>query len=285
MILVTGATGNVGSQVVRQLGDRGAKLRVFVRDPDRAAQILGDVDTVTGDFAEADSLRAALDGVQRLFLACANDPRQVEYETRVIDAAVDAGVQRIVKLSTAGAQLDSPLSFARWQGQIEQHLRSVPVPAVLLHPCFSMANLLGLADPVRYQGVLPAPVGDAKIAMIDPSDVAAVAVLALTEDGHDGRTHSLTGPEPVTFSQVAEALSAAVGRAVTFADVPEAATGDSMRANGLPDWLVDGLLTVFRLIREGIAEQTTDTVEKLTGRKPRTVSQFAHDHAPQFQAG
>ena len=123
MILVTGATGNAGSQVVRALLERGREVRAFVRDPDRAHDLFGDeVEPARGDFGDPRSVRAALEGVEEVVLSCADDPRRVEWETSAIDAAAAAGVGQIVKLSTIGAEPGAPVAFWDWHARIEQHL-------------------------------------------------------------------------------------------------------------------------------------------------------------------
>jgi uncharacterized protein YbjT (DUF2867 family) len=281
--VVTGATGNVGSQVVRELRDRGVPLRAFVRDPTRAAERLGhDVELAVGDFSEAASVRRAMEGADALLLACANHPCQVAYETTAIDAAAAAGVRRIVKLSTIGAEVGSPLAFWDWQGRIERHLARSGVPAVVLRSNFYMSNLLAAAEPVRREGKLVAPAGGARIAMIDPRDVAAVAAVALTADGHDGRTYVLTGPEAITYERVAEELSVVAGRRVEFVDAPDEATRQGLLATGAPEWFAENLVTLYGILRQGAAAQATGTVRALTGREPRSFGEFARDHAALF---
>ena len=133
MILVTGATGNAGSQVVRALRERGAGVRAFVRDTEKARSLFGDeVELAVGDFADAASLERALESVKAMLLSCADDPRRVEWETKAIEAAAAAGVRRIVKLSTIGAQPGAPVAFWDWHGQVEERLRSAGVPYVIL---------------------------------------------------------------------------------------------------------------------------------------------------------
>jgi uncharacterized protein YbjT (DUF2867 family) len=282
-ILVTGATGNVGSRVVNVLRERGMQVRAFVRDPGKAAAMLGDdVDLAVGDFGDPASIRAALDGVSGVFLACANQPRQVEYETRVIDLAQEAGVRRIVKLSALGAEVGSPVAFWDWHGRIEEHLRAAGLPLVILRPAFSMANLLGSAEAIGQTGMMFLPAGGASVSMIDPKDVAAVAAVALTGDEHDGVTYTLTGPEEITFQSVAEDLSAATSRHVQFVSVPDEAARQSMIEQGLPEFVADQIVTVFGFLRQGMQEQTTGTVRALTGREPRGFADFARDHARLF---
>jgi uncharacterized protein YbjT (DUF2867 family) len=282
-MLVTGATGNVGARVVHELQDHGLSVRAFVRDPGKARVMLGgDVEVAAGDFSDAASVRRALEGVDAVFLACANDPRQVEHETGVIDAAAGAGVGRIVKLSALGAGAGSPVAFWDWHGRIEDHLRASGVPFVVLRPAFSMTNLLGSAEGVRHEGTLFAPAEGARVAMIDPSDVAETAAIALTTDGHEGRTYVLTGSEAIAFERVAEKLTAATGRHVRFVAMPDDAARQAFVEAGTPEFVAGQIVAVFEVLRQGAQERTTDAVRALTGREPRTFAQFARDHASHF---
>lgn len=284
-VLVTAATGTVGAQVVRELGERGVAARAFVRDRERAARVLGDgVELVAGDFSDRDSLERALRGIDRLFLACGNVPAQVEHERAAIDAARVAGVGRVVKLSGPRAAVDSPLLFERWHGEIEDHLIRSGLPSVLLHPSAYMTNLLANAETIKGIGRLFAPAGTAEITYVDPRDVAAAAAAALAEDGHDGETHTLTGPEAITYERIARELSAATGRSVEYVDVPDEAARQSMRDAGLPAMMADTIADVFASQRAGSMARTTDGVRALTGREPRTFARFARDHAALFGA-
>jgi uncharacterized protein YbjT (DUF2867 family) len=285
-ILVTGATGNVGAQVVRDLDERGEKVRALVRDPAAARRRLGaGVELAQGDLGDPASVRRALEGVELVFLSSGDGPAKVAHETAVIDAAATAGVRRIAKISTVGAEAGSPLPGFDWNGRIEDHLHASGVPAVVLRAGFFMTNLLAAAEPVRATGTLPAPAGGGRIAMTDPRDAGAVGAVVLTADGHDGRTYELTGPEALSYGDVAAALSAATGRRVTFVDVPEEAARQGLVQAGLPDWLFAQLVGVFGRIRAGDLSRTTDTVRALTGRAPRTFAQFAREHARLFGAG
>ena len=205
-ILVTGATGGVGSNVVRELQRRAVPVRAFVRDGARARAMLDDqMDCAVGDFTDPGSVRNGLLGVDGVLLCCANNPRQLEDEVTVIDAAVDSGIGRLVKISANGAQIGSPLEFWDAHGHIEQHLRESGLPSVVPRPGTHRSNLLAAADTIKSMGRLFAPAGDAKLSMVDPRDVAAVAALVLTEGGHDGWTYTLTGPDAVTYDEAAPA--------------------------------------------------------------------------------
>jgi uncharacterized protein YbjT (DUF2867 family) len=282
-VLVTGATGNVGSRVIQELRGRGVPLRAFVRDADRASALLGpEVDLAVGDFAEPASIRAALDGVDALFLACGNLPPQVEYERNVIDAAARAGVRRLVKLSALGARLGSPVDFWDWHARIEQHLRASGIPSVVLRPRFYMSNLLGSIETIRSAGAIFAPAEGVKIPMMDPLDVAATAAIALSDDGHEGQTYELTGPEAITFHDVAAQVSRVTGRPVRFVPVPEPAALDALLQTGMPDWMAHNIVTVFAELQQDPAAQVTGAVHALTGRQPRHLAEFLADHAALF---
>jgi uncharacterized protein YbjT (DUF2867 family) len=284
-VLVTGATGNVGSHVVGELRDRVASVRAFVRDTAAAAERFGDgVEIMAGDFADAASIERALVGVDRVFLSSADGPMKVEHEAAVIDAAAAAGARLIVKASTLAAQPGSPLGPLDWNGRSEEHLRSSGVPAVILGSGFYMTNLLASAEPVRREGALVAAAGAGRIAMIDPRDTAAVAAVVLTGDGHAGRRYDLTGPDAIGYERIAAAIAAATGDTVAYVDVPEDALRENLVAAGLPDWLVVHLVGLFRLVRAGAFECTTDTVRAVTGREPRSIDDFARDHAHLFAA-
>jgi uncharacterized protein YbjT (DUF2867 family) len=282
-VLVTGATGNVGSRLVQQLRRHGVPVRAFVRDAGRASASLGpDVDLAVGDFADPASIRAALDGVDVLFLACANVPPQVGYEGNVIDAAAQAGVRRLVKLSALGAEAGSRVAYWDWHAQIERHLRASGVPWVVLRPRFYMSNLLGSVETIRSAGAIFAPAEGVKMPMIDPLDVAATAAVVLRDDGHEGRTYELTGPESITFHDVAARLSDVTGQPVRFVPVPDAAALEGLVKAGMPAWMAENLVTVFGMLREDPSAQVTDAVHALTGRQPRHLAEFLVDHSALF---
>jgi uncharacterized protein YbjT (DUF2867 family) len=278
--LVTGATGTVGSMVVQELRGSGVPVRAFVRDPDQAAARLGPgVDLAVGDLAEPRSIRAALEGVDVLFLACGNLPPQAEYEVNVIDAAARAGLRRLVKLSALGAEIGSRVAFWDWHARIERHLRASGVPSVVLRPRFYMSNLLGSVETIRSAGAILAPAEGVKVPMVDPRDVAATAAVVLRDDGHEGRTYELTGPEAIGFHDVAARLSEVTGRPVRFVPVPDAGARQGLLEAGMPDWMAENIVAVFGMLRDDPAAQVTGAVHALTGRQPRHLAEFLADHA------
>jgi uncharacterized protein YbjT (DUF2867 family) len=279
MILVTGATGNVGRHLVHELRDRGVPARAFVRDERKAAEVLpSGVELEVGDFADASSVARALDGVQQVYLA-SNGRGQREYEGRVVETAMGAGVRRIVKLSS---WVDWGTSLWDWNVDCERQLRASSIPAVVLRPTFLMANLLASGDSIRQQAKLFAPAEGARVAMIDPRDVAAVAATILAGGGSEEQTYVLTGPEAITYDEIAETLTAVVGRPIEFVPVSDEAAHEAFLRGGVPDWAAGALVSLFQKLREGVQDVTTDVVRRLTGREPRPVAEFLRDHAQVF---
>lgn len=284
MILVTGATGNVGSQVVTELAARGERVRAFVRDAERARSLLGEaVELAVGDFDAAPTLRDALDGAGVLVLSAPDGPGKVAQETHAIDAAVAAGVRRIVKVSTVGAAAGSPAPFFDAHGRIEDHLHASGVAATAVQGSFYMSNVLASADQVRDTGRLFAPAEGARIAIVDPRDVGTAVAAVAANGGHDGETLLVTGPAAITFGDIAAALGEASGREVTFVPVPDEAAREGMLAAGMPRWLADALVLAFVQLRAGAAAEVTDTFERLTGRSPHTFADWAREHAGAFR--
>lgn len=291
-VLATGATGNIGRHLVGELRRRSEagraperpSVRAFVRDEGKARALLGDdVELAVGDYGDPASVAAALDHVDRVFLLTPSHPEMVRWEGTVLEAAAAAGVELVVKMSTVGADPRSGGRFAAWQGECEQLVASSGIPAVVLRSSFHMTNVLLAAGTIREAGAIFASLDDAKIAMIDRRDLAAVAAVVLTEPGHAGRTYTLTGPEPITFAGVAGVLTEVLSREVAFVDVPDEAVVEAALEAGAPEWMAHGVAEVYQQVRDGVSAQTTDVVRVLTGREPHTFGDFARDIAPVFR--
>lgn len=283
MIMVTGATGHVGSELVRLLAETGTPARALVHSRDKAAPIqsLG-LDTAVGDFEQPETLDAAFAGCDRLFLLSPPNPRQPEQEQRVIDAARRAGVAHVVKLSVQGAAPDAELLFGRWHGQVERCLAESGLAYTLLRPNYFMQNFLMSAQSVVDQGVLYGMTGEGRVSYIDTRDIAAVAAHVLTTLGHEGAHYTLTGPEALTGTEVAERLSAATDREVHYVDVGPDGFRQAMAGAGLPDWLVCALVDGNMLLAAGHGARVTDELARVIGRPPRTFARFATDHRVAF---
>ena len=282
-IMITGATGTVGRSLIRALAGGGVRPRAFVRDGAKAQVLLGDdADVVVGDLADQDALRHALTDVDAFFLACGNVGDQVTLECAAIDAARSAGVRRIVKLSARGA--DRTATSAVWRGHaaIEDHLTASKIPAVVLRPSFYMTNLLAAADPVRSFNTVPAAAGTAPIAMIDPDDIAAVAARALLDDTVPAGVLHLTGPEALTYHQVAQQLTHVLGRDIRYLEVTPEEAAHGMVASGIPEPAARQILEIFANLRRGAYATTTDVVPRLTGRPAGRLTDFVRGHMAAF---
>lgn len=279
MILVIGATGTVGSEVVRQLVATGERPRALVRDPATARQRLGDqVEHVVGDLDRPETIAAALAGVDRVFLLTTQSSRQPEWERAVIGAAARAGVGQLVKLSVFRADEQSPLQVARQHGQAERVLAQSGLAATILRPVFFMQNLLAMV----HDGAIATAAGDGRVAMVDARDIAAVAVATLTGGGHAGKTYTLTGPEALTFYQVASILSRQTGRPLRHVRVPPDKVRVALQGRGVAAWFADDMAKLHSMLAVGYEEVVTDDIHRVTGRPPRTLAQFAGDHVGAF---
>lgn len=285
MILVTGATGTTGSEIIRELSAAGAKgVRVLARDPGRASAARdAGFEIVEGDFEKPGTLGAALEGVSRALLLTPPSPRTFEQQRAFVDAAKRAGVRHVVKFSAFGADADAPEGFGKWHGQAEDALKAAGLAYTMLRPNFFMQNLLGQARRIAAQGSIYQPVGDARASFIDVRDIAAVVAKVLTEDGHEGKSYVLTGPEALSFYEVAEKLSAAAGREISYVPVsPEQFRAGALAA-GLPEWLVDALGVLNEVFASGKAASVTGDARRVSGREQITFDKFARDYAHAFK--
>jgi uncharacterized protein YbjT (DUF2867 family) len=283
MILITGATGRVGGATLRQLTNRGLTVRALVRSSEKAALVASPlVETVIGDLAQPRSLEAALDGVTAALLVSPLDPRQVELQGNFIDAARHAGRVHVVKISGLGTALDSPVRSGRWHAQTETYLADSGLPFTYLRPPFFMQNILRLAPTVRAHGAFVGSLNQGKVAMIDADDIAAVAATALTTPAHAGKAYVLTGPEALSYPDVAERLSRILGRAVIYQDMPLEAMRQRLLASGMPAWHVDVQVDFSTALSAGHAAIVTNTVEAVTGMPARTFEQFIREHLALF---
>jgi uncharacterized protein YbjT (DUF2867 family) len=187
-----------------------------------------------------------------------------------------------VKLSALGARVGSPVEFWDVNARIESYLYDTGIPSVVLRPGFLMSNLLGSAETIKHAGQFFLPAGEAAVAMADPRDVAVAAATALTAQLRHAETFRLTAPEAVTFTDVAAQLSTVLGSTVKYVDVSDEVARSAMTEAGTSDWLADNLITLFGRIRAGDLHTVTDDYESLTGMSPRTIADFARDHAAAF---
>ncbi|GLW70901.1 NmrA family transcriptional regulator [Kitasatospora phosalacinea] len=282
MILVTGATGNVGRALVRALDAKGAPVRALVRDPARAARLPARVERVVGDLGEPATLAPAFDGADRVFLLTPG--LGSEHTAHAVAAARAAGVRHLVHLSSANVLGDPVPAMGRWHHDREEIVRGSGIPFTVLRPGGFMTNALEWADTIRTGGYVLDPVGPGRLAPIDPADVADVAALVLTEDGHRGEHHALTGGEALTVTEQVALLAAATGRPLAVR--PAATPEEAVRArfpDGAPAALAAAITETFALLRADTTGFRTDTVQRLLGRAPRTFADWCARHADAFR--
>ena len=282
MILVTGATGTVGSEVVEQLLAAGHPVRVLTRHPEKAARYASSVEIAQGDLANPESLTAAFAGVDKAFLL-ATGPELAKLEGHAIEVAKKAGVKHLVKLSAAGAELDPGIAIGRWHRESEKNLEESGMAWTILRPGAFDSNALAWAAAIKDKGMVFHVTGNGKGTPIDPRDIAAVAVAALTTPGHEGKIYELTGPEALTTAEMVAKISKALGKPIQAIDAPEAAARSGMLAQGMPLVMVEAILELMALVRAGYRDKPTAVVEEVLGRPARTFDAWLQEHVTAFR--
>ncbi|SFD68520.1 SDR family oxidoreductase [Spirosoma endophyticum] len=283
-LLITGATGSIGTALTQLLSQRGIPFRAMVRSPKDAEKFatLAGADVVIGDFNDATSLAQALMGIERAFLLTNSSEQAKSQQLSFVKQAQKAGVRYLVKLSQLAADKGSPVRFLRYHSVVEEAIRESGMDFTFLRPNLFMQGLLGFKDSIIEQGKFFAAIGDARISAIDIRDIADVAVAALTKSGHEGKTYTLTGPQALTHKDMADALSVSLNRQVTFIDVPSEAMRSALLGVGFPIWQADGLLEDYAHYSRNEASFVTPDVQAVTGNSPRTFATFTQDYTPAF---
>ena len=281
MILVTGGTGTVGSEVVKQLAATGEKFRLLARDPKKAFQG-ANVELIKGDLSDEAALSKALTGADKLFLLTNSAPGSTELQSKVIDAAKKAGVKHVVRLSVSGADPKSPVVLAQWHAAADAHLKASGLKWTILQPVAFMQNFLASAATVKKDGALYGAAGEGKMADIDARDIAAAAVKALTTPGHEGKTYVLTGKEPLSYGDIAARIGKFTGKPVKYVNLPGAQFKGALLGAGLPDWLAQDYVSMHTYQGTGAAAAVDPTLGKLIGNV-RTFDDFLSAYGAAFK--
>ncbi|KQY30609.1 NAD(P)-dependent oxidoreductase [Nocardia sp. Root136] len=284
MILITGATGTIGSDIVRQLVAEGVAVRAATRDPKRTEFPAG-VEVVRVDYRDPTTFGPAMRGIEAAFLVGIPGPDDTGTDAALVAAAREAGVRRVVKLSAVGTgdpRLGVPGS---WHVPGEQAVRDSGLEWTILRPNTFASNTCSWIEPLSNGHPVPNLTGEGRQAVVDPRDVSAVAVAALRSKDHHGRTYTLTGPTLHTGRDQAAVLAEIIDRPIAVIDIAEADARAFMVDAGLPPAFVDGALTGQAFIRGGHNELITDDVERVLGRPPRSYATWAADHRAAFVNG
>jgi len=283
VILLTGVTGKTGGETAKQLLARGAKLRAIVRNEAKAADLkAAGVELVVGDVSDAETVKRALQGAEKAFLTLPNGEHQLDQEKQFTDLAKAAGVKHLVKMSSmeAVAHAETPIPRAHWA--VEEYIRASGMPWTMVKPNFFMQNLLSSAASIKTNRKFSLPMGNGTTGMADIRDIGAVCAEVLTGHGHEGKSYEITGPEVLTFADVAEKFSAVLGVKIEYVPMPM----DQFRTRMtgvLQPWHLNAVCELFREIAEIGLDHTTDTFKQLMGREPRSVTQFIQDHVALFR--
>ena len=287
MIAVVGATGNTGRAVVKELKQLGHAPICVVRNPDKAREVLGqDAKTAVAELGDRPALVEALKGVTSVFVVTGHNPNMVEQQNNVLDAALEAGVQHLVRVSGSRFFVvpDSPSVIGRGHYAIEERLRGSGIKWVILRPGFFMQNIFGQAASIKNDSkiILPFP-ADLPFAFIDVRDTGAVGARVLLDPApHAGKIYEFTGARS-NLGEFADLFSQVLGRTITYVSIPFERAEQVMKTRGMPDWLINHQRTAGQIAANGgLATEVTEPIRDIVGRAPLTTKQFVEDHKALF---
>jgi uncharacterized protein YbjT (DUF2867 family) len=262
----------------------GHKVRAAVRDTAKAGSLAGlGAEVIAADLDRPESLPPALAGTEKALLSTAADARQVEQHGAFIRAARTAGLKHMVRISAVGADTDSPMQICRMHATSERDMEQSGIAWSHLRPQSFMQNFFAFVATVAGQGKIYACAGRGKISFVDLRDIAALAVAALTQPGHEGKIYDVTGPEALSYEQAADKLSAITKKKIEYVDIPPEAAVQGMTGMGLPDWLARDLAAMSQLYAKGYEAEVSAHVRQVTGRDATSFDRFLADHAAIFR--
>ena len=289
LILVIGGRSKIGAALIGDLLDRGQQVRALVRAGEAAGGLPAAAQAVTGDLADEGSLVTAMAGVEKVFLLSSPHRDAVRWHRNAIDAARRTQVQLLVRSSILAADRESPAEFISAHTTCDRYLEGSGLPYVIVRPNLFLQNIPESTIPsIDASGTFYVDAGEARISMVDTRDVAAAAATVLTEPGHAGAHYDVTGPEALSYADVAAKLTSATGRHITYVGAPDDAVRQALLGAGLDEWFASALVGLYQDYRRsgtgGYAAQVTRTVERLTGRPARSLDDLLAEIAPSFQA-
>jgi uncharacterized protein YbjT (DUF2867 family) len=289
VILVIGGRSKIGAALIGELLGRGQQVRALVRAGEPTGSLPAAAEAVTGDLADEGSLVTAMAGAEKVFLLSSPHPDAVSWHRHAIDAARRTQVRLLVRSSILGADRESPAEFIRAHTTCDRYLEDSGLPFVIVRPNLFLQNIPESTVPsIDASGTFYADAGEARISMVDTRDVAAVASRALTEPGHAGAHYDVTGPEALSYADVAAKLTSAMGRRISYAAAPDEAVRKALLGAELTEWFAGALVGLYQDYRrsgtDGYAAQVTETIQRLTGRPARSLDGLLGEIAPTFPA-
>ena len=283
-ILVTGATGMIGSVVSEVLISHRSDFRVLARTPDKLPGYVQEkAEVFTGDYSDPKSVSPSLEGVQKVFLVCSVNPKMDELEKSVIDLAKEAGVEYLVLISAVGAAPDSKVSLQRLHASSEKYLQESGIEYTILRPHSFMQNLMGSTQTIVSDSKIYSSSGEGEFPMVDARDIGEVAGRLLLKGGQANRILDITGPKAISFEDVAESLTQQLGREIAYVEVSGEAAKMGMVSMGFPEWLANDLVLLNEEWKEGKSEDVSSHVKEVLGRTPRSIGEFISDHLKLFE--
>lgn len=283
MILVTGATGNIGSELVKQLIAKSADVRVVTRDEKKVSHLNPAIEAVIGDRQDPTVIKKALQGTDKVFLLPVLIDEKHEADRLLIDEAKRAHVDRIVMISSGVIRSNPKNPIGILHREVELLIEESGIPWTVLRPGGFMSNALRFwADTIKSLATVFNPTGDGKSAPISPYDIAAVAAVALTAAGHEGKTYDLTGSELLSAHDQVNILSKVIGKPIQCIDIPAEVAAERLESVGLPEPIIQGLYNVWKRVRENEGAYQTNEVEKLTGQPAQTFETWCREHRSAF---
>ncbi len=294
IILVTGETGNVGSEVVKQLVSSSSSDQSIIRaavhsriNAGKFRQYGETVEIVSMDYNKPETIAAAFKKVGKLFLLTLPSLNMTDISSKVVSEAKKNGVRHIVKLSVFGADAEPGIIIGRLHRQEEKIIEESGITYTFLRSSAFMQNFVNYYGyTIKAQNAIYLPAGEGKVSFVDVRDVAAVAAKLLTKNNgrtqHENKAYVVTGSEALSYSQVAEIIFKEISRKISYVDTLEEDTRKVMKSMGREDWLIDAILEEFYNTRVGNRSTTTNTIEEIIGRKPTSFAQFVRDYANSF---
>lgn len=282
-ILVIGGTGTIGKSLIDLLSNSNIKFKALVRSDEKAKTLEAKgVEIVKGELGKWPAVSEALKTTDTIFLLTGTSEQQVARQNKLIDLAVQKGVQKIVKISAVGADSESSVSLANWHGQIEDHLKESGLRYIIIRPHSFMQNILMQMHTIKENGCFYHSIGETKLPMIDTRDVAQASFECLVRDDLDNRTFSITGPESISYTDMAESLSDVLDREIKYINIPPEAHNRGLKDAGIPVWLADDLTLMNSKWTKNFVHHPTDDFKKISDRQQIDVKHFAKDYADYF---
>ncbi|MFD3449032.1 SDR family oxidoreductase [Microbacteriaceae bacterium 4G12] len=288
MIVMIGATGTIGSALLKRLVEKGIPVRAVSRDLEKLRKQIEDLDQALIEVASADannqeSLRRAFTGASQLFLAMSNSPRQIEMETSIIRIATEVGIRHIVKISSPAFNEKAPVAVAGWHHEIERALSESNIMHTVLRPYAFMQNILRFAPTIITQDAFYGSMGDVACNFIDCRDIADVAAEALTNHKVAGKVYTLTSSEVFSYPQIASKLSVLLGRTIRYINIdPQVLRRNLIEHEHMPPWLANHVVEI-QAMSMILPERPTNTVKQLLGREPRRLEDFLCEYVETFR--